>query len=151
MLNEICAEVRNYFVLSGDVLVGDYTISDGVIVPSVPLLEEQYFRIVGSVFNDGVHKSGDVLTDEPQFHGAVWLMRIPKDFLQLADEIAQWQAKHGGVDSAAMSPYNSESFGGYSYTKGTRASASGGSSGSSVSWKDVFAQRLNVYRRIRTI
>lgn len=151
MLNEICAEVRNYFVLSGDVLVGDYTISDGVIVPSVPLLEEQYFRIVGSIFNDGVHKYGDVLTDEPQFHGAVWLMRIPKDFLQLADEIAQWQAKHGGVDSAAMSPYNSESFGGYSYTKGTRASASGGSSGSSVSWKDVFAQRLNVYRRIRTI
>lgn len=152
MISEVCAEIRNYFVLSGDVLVGDYRIEDGSVVPSCPFLDGQYYRIVGSVFNDGVHKHGEeTLTDEPQFHGAIWLMRVPKDFLQLADEIAQWQAKNGGVDSAAMSPYNSESFGGYSYTKGTRASASGGSSGSSVSWKDAFAQRLNVYRRIRTI
>ena len=98
MISEVCAEIRNYFVLSGDVLVGDYRIEDGSVVPSCPFLDGQYYRIVGSVFNDGVHKHGEeTLTDEPQFHGAIWLMRVPKDFLQLADEIAQWQAKNGGV------------------------------------------------------
>jgi hypothetical protein len=68
-------------------------------------------------------------------------MAIPKDFLALAKEIEDWQAKYGDV---LNSPYTSESFGGYSYSK-----ASGKNGGGAVTWQDAFATRLNLYRRIR--
>ena len=42
----------------------------------------------------------------------------------------------------SLSPYQSESFGGYSYTK---ASAS---NGDQVDWKTVFRSRLNRWRKI---
>ena len=153
MITEVCAEIRNYFVLSNDVLTGDYTISEGSIVPSVLLQDGQYYRIVGSTLNDGVHKYGDesdILIDEPQFHGAVWKMRVPQSFINLVNDIQAWQEKNGGADSANLSPFSSESFGGYSYTKGARTSNTGASTGV-MGWKDAFAARLNVYRKIRAI
>ena len=147
MLTEICAELKNYFVKKEDIIKGDFLIQNGIITPSVNLAEGQFFRIVGSIFNDGVHSYTDVLVDEPKFHGAVWLMRVPQDVIELSDEIAAWLAKYGGVNSQAMTPYTSESFGGYSYTK-----SNGTSDESSVaSWQNVFASRLNRYRRIRVI
>lgn len=145
MLTEICAEIKNYFCKAEDRIVGDFTIVSGSIVPSVDLAEGQYYRIVGSVFNDGVHQSSDVLQDEGEFHGAVWKMRVPQDVIALAEEIENWKTKN--ADTIA-SPYVSESFGGYSYSKG---SASDGTVG--VSWKNQsdFATRLKPYRRIRVI
>lgn len=146
MLTEICAEIRNYFCKDEDKVFGDFAVSDGVLTPSVGLAENQYYRIVGSVFNDGVHASSDALTDEGTFSGAVWKMRVPAGFLELVEDIMAWQDKNGAVDSAAMSPYNSESFGGYSYTKGSSGSAS---DGIGASWRSAFASRLNIYRKIR--
>ena len=74
-------------------------------------------------------------------------MAVPKEVILLATEIELWQAQYGGIDSQNMSPYQSESFGGYSYTK-----ASGNSSdktGSSVpTWQSVFGARLRRYRKI---
>ena len=73
-------------------------------------------------------------------------MAVPKDVISLATEIGLWQAKYGGVDSENMSPYQSESFNGYSYTK-----ASGSASGSVSSvptWQSVFGDRLRRYRKI---
>lgn len=151
MLTEICAELKNYFCFAQDRIIGDFTISDGQIVPSFEIQDGQYYRIVGSVFNDGVHKYGDpddVLQDEDTFHGGVWLMRVPKAVIQLAEDIEAWQAKYGDVNSEAMSPYSSESFGGYSYSKASGNSETGGSA---TSWKSAFASRLNLYRRIRVI
>lgn len=150
MLTAICAEIKNYFCKKEDILIGNFSIIDGSISPSVNLEQGQYFRIVGSIFNDGVHMSDDMLIDEPEFHGAVWKMRVPADVLVLAKDISDWQAKNGTIDSQAMSPYTSESFGGYSYTKSIgRSGSSDGSGGSS--WQDVFASRLDMYRRIRII
>ena len=111
------------------------------------LKPNQYYRIIGSVFNDGVHKYGDtkdVLTDEA-FNGAVWALAIPKEVVQLADEIKAWRALYEATDSQAMSPYVSESFGGYSYSKGA-----GNSTGSpnASSWIGVFKPRLNMWRKI---
>ena len=98
---------------------------------------------MGSVFNDGVYQNTDLLelTDET-FTGAIWLMAIPKYVIDLASEISEWITKYNDTIS---SPFQSESFGGYSYTK-----ANGGSdSGSSVpTWQSVFTSQLNVWRKI---
>lgn len=154
MLTEICAYLKNYFCFKGDRIIGDFSVVDGAVVPSFSISDGQYYRIVGSVFNDGVHKFGDAedtLKDEGEFHGAVWLMRVPQDVIDLAQDIKNWQDKYGGIDGANMSPYSSESFGGYSYTKASGSSTSSASSTAVTTWKDVFASRLAPYRRIRVI
>lgn len=145
IISEICAETKNYFVLQGDIVIGNFEISDGEIVPSVSLLDGQFYRIVGSVFNDGIHHSSDTLTDEPEFHGAVWLMRVPQDVVDCAERILAWTADHAGDIS---SPYTSESFGGYSYSRGANSDGTLG-----ANWKNQaeFAGVLNKYRRIRVL
>ena len=93
---------------------------------------------------------GETLHDElhdENFSGAVWAMAVPPTAIALSEEIEAWQAKYGSVDSAAMSPFNSESFGGYSYTKSTGGSYSSGSGGN-PSWQSVFADKLNRWRKI---
>lgn len=147
MLTEICAEIKNYFCKPEDIITGNFSIIDGDIVPSVELAENQYFRIVGSVFNDGVHKNGDALIDETDFHGAVWKMRVPQDVIDLAEEIDEWRTKNADV---ITSPYMSESFGGYSYSK---ASGYGTTNKVGSDWRDqmAFSARLNQYRRIRVL
>ncbi len=145
MLNELCQEIRNYFDKAQPKFIESITIQDGAIT-NADFLDavkpNQYFRIIGSIFNDGVYcyKEGLALEDET-FDGAIWLMAIPKDFLALAKEIDDWIAKYG---EALNSPYTSESFGGYSYSK-----ASGNNGGGAVTWQDAFASKLNLYRRIR--
>ena len=148
MLTEICANIRNYFTYEDDKHFGEFAIVAGQITPSFDIPTD-YIRIVGSHKNDGVHKlSANDLVDEGTFDGAIWVMSPPKAFLDLAAEIADWQAKNGGVDSQAMSPFNSESFGGYSYSKSS-GSASGGSSSGGADWASAYATRLNIYRKIR--
>lgn len=151
MLTQICAEIKNYFSNEEDRIIGDFEIVDSNITPSISIQDGQYYRIVGSVFNDGVHKYGDesdVLKDEAEFHGAVWLMRVPQDFIDLANAIETWQKAYEGAESPNMSPYQSESFGGYSYTK---KSGSGANGNGNYSWKDAFASQLNRYRKIRVV
>lgn len=151
MLTEICMYLKNWFDQDEfhNYLPnwrGTFTISDGEITVPGTILAGQYFRIVGSVFNDGVHKYGDVLTDET-FTGVVQTMRVPGVIVRLARDIADWQAKYGVVGSEAMSPFQSESFAGYSYSK------SGGGVGNSVgsvagTWQGVFQQRLAPWRKM---
>lgn len=148
MLTEICHEIRNWFDRDLQKYFGKISIQNGTIVaPEISLKNGQYFRIVGSVFNDGVHMYpyDDTLSDE-DFEGAVWAMAIPPDIISLANDIKDWQAKYGGVDGTLMSPYTSESFGGYSYSK----SGGGSSDGSSLAgtWQGAFASRLNRWRKI---
>lgn len=142
MLTQICKEINNYFSCEKDRIIGDFKIVDGMLVPPVSLQPNQYYRIVGSVFNDGVHAYNDFLYNEDTFHGAVWLMKVPQEIVDLAIEIEAWQDKNADV---LASPYTSESFGGYSYSKATS------SAGGNYSWKDAFASRLNHYRKIRAV
>lgn len=147
MLGMICAEIRNWFTYDCDKHIGNFEIISGVITPSFDF-KTDYIRIVGSRKNDGVHKVSEMsLVDEGEFHGAVWEMSIPKDFLDLADEISAWETKYGGVDGVINSPFQSESFGGYSYSKSS-GRASSNSNESSPSWKSTFASRLNIYRKL---
>ena len=71
-------------------------------------------------------------------------MAIPKEVVNIASDIKTWVEKNGGADSAANSPFTSESFGGYSYSKG--ASVSGDYAAGD--WKSAFASRLAQWRKI---
>ena len=145
MLTELCQELRNWF--DRERYYGTFEISGGIITAPF-LVVNQYYRIVGSIFNDGVHKFGDsedVLTDET-FTGSVWAMAVPNAVINLATEIAEWQTKYGAVDSAAMSPFLSESFGGYSYSKGNSRSAD--STSAPTGWLAAFASSLNQWRKL---
>lgn len=156
MLTELCNELKNWFDETYDGercrYFGTFHIENGSIdLIGTGIQEGQYYRIVGSVFNDGVHQHpASDLTDET-FIGSVWAMAIPQEVIALSDEIDQWVAKYQTPDSAAMSPFNSESFGGYSYSKGSSASSSGTSSAQSGTWQSQFASRLNKWRKIRAI
>lgn len=142
MLTELCQELRNWFVK--DKYAGTFTIENGQL--SVDFLQSgQYFRVIGSVFNDGVHQyPATDLTDE-EFDGAVWALAIPQAVINLDTVISEWQTKYGGADSTAMSPFQSESFGGYSYSK---SASYGNNSPAGVSWQSVFASQLNRWRKI---
>lgn len=150
MLSSLCQELKNWFDRDQPKIHGAFEISGGKIIDedfTDVIQDNQYFRIIGSVFNDGVHKYTDdlQLTDE-LFVGHIWLMAIPKDFLALAEEIKTWQDVNGKPDSSAMSPFYSESFGGYSYTK---SAGSVHNQGASTTWQSTYASRLNMYRKIR--
>ena len=90
MLTEICAEIRNYFEVPNGRHFGTFTISGGSIAPLDFLQEGQYFRIVGSVFNDGVYQYPAKLKDEV-FEGAVWAMAVPPTLIALSAEIEEYQ------------------------------------------------------------
>lgn len=137
MITRICKELRNWFVI--DKIIDNFIIADGVITPSVNLKEDQYYRIVGSIFNDGVYKHGtdDLFLTNEEFEGAIWLMAIPKEVLELATKIEEFETKYG-----EFSPYSSESFGGYSYSRNTDAN------GANLTWQTVFANQLNLWRKI---
>lgn len=77
MLEELLAEIHNWFEC--DYLAGELTVMDGELtLPHGFVKKGQYYRIIGSVFNDGLHRypTSD-LTDEV-FDGEVWALAVPK-------------------------------------------------------------------------
>ena len=136
MLTEILAYLRNYFVV--ETHEDTFEIVGGVL-PLGFLQKGQYFRIIGSIFNDGVYCCTEdlKLTDEI-FTGKVEALAIPTDLIKLAEEITAYMQS----DEAKPTALTSESFGGYSYTKATE------SSGAAASWQTVFAARLRRWRKI---
>lgn len=141
MLTELCGVLRNWF--ETDRISDTYTVKNGSI--ALPFLQDgQFFRVVGSVFNDGVHQYPDYAMADETFDGAIWPMAVPPAVLSLAEDIDAWQEKNG---DAASSPFMSESFGGYSYSKASTSTANGGT-GVVVSWQTAFKSRLNQWRKI---
>lgn len=142
MLETVLIHLKNWFVVPNGVHEGIYKIEDGSL--ELPFLQnEQYYRICGSVFNDGLHQYGDdvdFLQDET-FTGTVWALAIPKAVVELSAKIEEWQKKNGDV---VASPFSSESFGGYSYTKATDSAT-----GAVATWETVFRSQLNPYRKAR--
>lgn len=156
MISEICAELRNYFLRDymnpeHYIHYGSFVIANGEM-QSLPFLKfGQYYRIVGSTFNDGVHKYGDnhrraedseTLIDE-EFEGTIWEMFVPKEIVDLSAEIQTWVSNNADTIN---SPYQSESFGGYSYTK-----AVAGTGRVSTDWQSHFAAKLNRWRRLTVL
>lgn len=140
MLEQVLMNIRNWFPVKGGIYSGTFTIKDGGI--TLPFLADgQYFRICGSVFNDGLHQYNVLgLTDET-FTGTIWELSIPQPIIDLANEIQKWQNKNA---DALSSPYSSESFGGYSYSKATNSETGG-----AETWQSHFKQQLSAWRKIR--
>lgn len=143
-IEDICRELNNWFDVKR--AIGDFEITEnGLTSFGLDVEVGQYYRIIGSIFNDGVYKVGEEATFVPEkFSGAVWAMAVPPAVIALCGEIDAYAEKYA---DQINSPFQSESFGGYSYTK-----ASGYSSGSNPSdWRSVFAGQLNKWRKIRAV
>ena len=149
MLQQVCEFIHNYFIDSR--LEGSFTIADGMI--SLPLLDGQRLLITGSRLNDGVytyHEAGikddddsvEVGLHDETFTGTICALAVPPAVIALSAEIKAWEGKNGEIIN---SPYTSESIlGVYSYSKASGGSGAGGC----VTWRDVFAGRLNRYRKV---
>lgn len=147
MINLVCAYIHNWFdadkqgkpyVRWNDI----FTIEEGGI--DLPLLEGQYFRIIGSKLNDGIYKyPTDELTDET-FSGEIRECVVPRAVLKVVEDVEAWQEKN---EAALSTPYQSESFGGYSYTKAGSTSGNG-AVGNGCNWESVFGYRLTPWRKL---
>lgn len=138
MLEELLRALRNWFACGK--ATGRIRVEGGALVPPevLSLADGQYLRVQGSVFNDGLHRWPCTdLTDE-EFVGTVWALAVPKAVVDLADEIEAWQTEHA---EELDSPYASESFGGYSYTRV-------GGNGSPITWRQQFKARLDPWRKL---
>ena len=137
MLESVLAYLNNWFI--SESLNGTFRVEGGLLKSELPqgfLSEGQYFRVVGSVFNDGLHKAGDTdLTDET-FTGTLYSLKIPPALVELTEQISEWCEKYL---EHSQTPYTSESFGGYSYSK-----ASDGES----TWQGAFSKQLSRWRKI---
>lgn len=145
MLNEICGYLNNWF--ENERIIGSFTVSGNAVMKPdgspITFSGCNYFRIAGDrpTVNDGVYPVSGYELQDDTFTGAVWLMAVPAEIISLSKKIAEWEEKYGGIDSQALSPYASESFGGYSYSKpaGTEGSAS---------WQGAFKSKLSRYRKL---
>ena len=194
-LTDLCDEMNNWFDTKSDGtkdrVFGTFTIENGSIdLSGTGIKPGQYYRIIGSVFNDGVWQYSipepedssepslgseetevtevtdvtDVTDDtedtentntaesddeEPDeglvdevFDGAIWIMYVPRPVISLLADIQAWEDKYGPI---VETPFNSESFGGYSYYKGYKNTMSTVAS----RWKSKFVERINKWRKRR--
>ena len=142
MLEAVLRHIKNWFVVPDGIHHGTFVVEGGSI--ALPFLSNgQYYRVIGSLFNDGVHKygDGDQMTNE-SFDGTIWALSVPAAIVELADEIKVWEDKNG---NHAMSPFQSESFENYSYTKATDKN------GGAVTWESAFKKRLDPWRKARSV
>lgn len=139
MLEQVLRHIHNRFEHA--YLSGTFTVSSGTFEVE-GAQSGQYLWIEGSVFNDGLHQYPLAdLTDE-EFEGRVVLLAVPRAVIDLADQISDWAADNADVLS---SPFQSESFGGYSYTK---ASGSSGDGTSLAGWMAQFKGDLDPWRKM---
>ena len=162
-LEEVLSHIHNWFP-AGTASVEDCEISGGALPASVSatLLDGQWYRIQGSILNDGLHlyrstypsgQSSDL--EDETFDGTITSLAIPKVLLGIVEEIQQWIADYKAAreylsQTASKGAYQSESFGGYSYAiRGDLASNSGsGGSGGLSGWQAEFASRLSPWRKM---
>lgn len=157
-LTDVCRELNNWFD-RGQRYFGTFTIKFGCLRDFEDRLNpRQYYRVIGSAFNDGVHlyaPEGVIYTDQGEpppcpaeynetFDGAVWAMSVPPNVVQLAREIADWRKQYEAADSPALSPFAMESYKGYTYQMRGGMTDSGTGV---MTWQSVFAARLNAYRK----
>lgn len=145
MLEEVLRNLNNWFEVPGKRLTGFFQVEGGALtLPDGWLLDGQYFLVSGSVMNDGLHQWPAYDLVDEGFEGEVQALAVPMAVQDLADRIETWWEKYG---KAAESPYQSESFGGYTYTKASGNGSQGGSQGR-LTWRDAFRLELNRWRKL---
>ena len=139
MLEQVLDFIHTYFIK--EVYRGKFKIELGVL--NIDFLKEnQYFKIKGSIFNDGLHRYPDNTLMDEEFQGEIWALAIPLAVIKIAEEIKTYVDEYG---SKIDGPYQSESFGGYSYSKSNGTDNHGNDINS---WQSKFSNRLNHWRKI---
>ncbi len=132
-IEALMRECRNFF--ERGYIDATFTVEGNTISPAP---NAPYVYLSGSRA-DGVYRQdipGELIA-EPElenetFTGRVWLLFPPRAFLELAEEVA-------GYDAAAPAgAMRSESFGEYSYTRSTST------------WQEAFASKLEPFRHMFT-
>ena len=143
MLSEVCAYLRNYFDDGQAHTFGEIEIKNGALFTPCNLKAGQYFRIVGSTFNDGVYQfQTTALNNDEIFNGAVWGMAVPPELIALISEMEAWKTSNA---YALNTPYQSESKADYSYSlKSSGNSADGGA----MTVINQFSGRLARWRKL---
>lgn len=158
MLTQICDYIHNYFLKkeNGRVVYyqEEFVIAGGAII--LPFMKEgQRFLIAGSDLNDGIYTyhAGQINNDDNDeaaylndetFRGEICPMQVPGEVLKIAAEIKEWLETNKRFLS---SPYQSESFNGYSYSLKSGLAGDGGSENDPI-WAAQFGARLEQYRRL---
>lgn len=137
----VMKECRNFFVDS--IEKKTFEIKNNIIDTRDTYKIGQYIMVHGSILNDGVYKINDTLitlegTQNEIFKGTVCGLAVPRDFIELANDIAAFIDKNTSNSGNIIS----ESYRGYSYTTATNKN------GQVATWEDVFLQRLNVFRKM---
>ena len=132
----------------------DYEISGAQITLQGVYLVNQWVHIQGSILNDGIYRvkevSGSLYTLEngtdveiptqgdEAFTGIIRGLRIDPSFIALTKEILTFN-----TESGTPTAYQSESvLGVHSWTRAT------GENGAPIVWQQVFADRINPYKRL---
>lgn len=134
---EIMRQCRNFFPDIENQHSGTFTITDGAIDLDF-VSDNQLFLIEKSHFNDGVHEYPTESLRDETFEGIITPLCPPADFLDFIREVQEWDE---ATKEKRLSPYQSESFAGYSYTKAT-------ANGRTATWKDIFSDRINTWRKV---
>ena len=136
MLEAILNSLHNWFIIPGAARCGTFEVASGTL--DVDFLQsDQYYRIEGSVFNDGLHQHPDAGMQDEVFTGTIYPMAVPKAVVDLSERIKAYCEKNPETDKV------SESFGGYSYSRGTdgHGSVSGG-------WQVAFRKELSIWKKV---
>lgn len=107
------------------------------------LKDGQYYWVEGSTLNDGLHLHPDAGMRDEEFDGRVVFLVVPRSFEDLGAEVAEWCARNA---DAIGGPYQSESFGGYSYS--LKGGGSQGNEAPAAAWQAQFGARLRPYRKL---
>lgn len=136
MLETVLNHLHNWFEIRGAARAGTWSIVSGALALDF-VQQGQFYKIEGSVFNDGLHRYPDENLVNETFTGFVIPLAVPKSVVSLADEIKAYCDKNPATDKV------SESFGGYSYTRGTDGNGrvTGG-------WQTAFRDRLNLWKKV---
>lgn len=140
-MEEVLNYINNYFYKFG--VIGKFTIAGNKIYLQGNYYKSQYIYIKGSMLNDGIYEVKDIIDDELYFEGlddevfdgVIYSLRVPKQLKEKVKEIQDFKTTN------KPSQMQSESFGGYSYT---RASVNG----KPMTWKDVYKDDLAPYNKI---
>lgn len=125
---------RHYF--PADWMDGEWSVKGGMLTPEVP---DGLIAVTGSMQHNGVWSVAggkmETETDE-RWKGRIWLLAPPGDFLALCEEIEDWREKH------PVQALKSERFGEYG------CEFASGKDGMPLGWQEVFAAKLQPYRRM---
>ena len=143
MLLDVMRATNNFFAVSK--IEADWQIKNNVLDLSEykdVFLNGQYLAITNSILNNNIYKLTDYkisdLNDE-EFRGAIYGLAPPPDFLQLVQEVEEFEKVETSQQNRRIV---SERFENYSWTAATDAN------GQLASWQVVYKDRLRKFRRM---